>query len=149
MTVTVREVDDGVSSAPVFTAKDLEKTFKVGGFFGSREVPAVQGVDLKIGSREVLGLVGESGSGKSTVARLIAKLYEPTGGTMTLTGDTIPTNLRGRDLLAYRKRVQMIFQDPVFIAEYRLSRLLHPGGVRSSFTVWQRAKTPVKRSRRC
>ena len=152
MTVTVRKVDNGVGSAPVFVAKDLEKTFKVGGFFGSREVPAVQGVDLKIGAREVLGLVGESGSGKSTVARLIAKLYEPTGGTMTLTGDTIPTNLRGRDLLAYRKRVQMIFQDPfsslntVYPVSYILRRPLLVHGLATRKNAREKVKVLLERS---
>ena len=92
----------------VFATEGLEKTFTVGGFFGSRRVPAVKGVDLTIGPREVLGLVGESGSGKSTVARLVAKLYAPSGGQMRLQGQSVPATLRGRPLRNYRKRVQMI-----------------------------------------
>lgn len=119
-----------MNGAPVFVADALEKTFSVGGLWRSREVPAVQGVDLTLGSREVLGLVGESGSGKSTVARLIAKLYAPTGGTMKLTGQEVPVRLQGRALLAYRRRVQMIFQDPfsslntVYPVSYILQRPL-------------------------
>ena len=98
-------------AVPTLEVSGLEKVFRVGGVLGSKDVPAVSGVDFKIGKREVLGLVGESGSGKSTVARLIAKLYEPTAGTLHLSGEDV-TKLRGRDLRGYRKRVQMIFQDP-------------------------------------
>ena len=110
--VTVRVTTPLTAPPPVFSAEGLEKTFSVGSFFGSRKVPAVKGVDLTIGPREVLGLVGESGSGKSTVARLVAQLYAPSGGTMRLGGEGVPAGLRGSALRAYRKRVQMIFQDP-------------------------------------
>lgn len=121
---------EGAPAEPIFAAKGLGKTFRLGGLWGSRDVVAVEGVDLEIGPREVLGLVGESGSGKSTVARLIAKLYEPTAGTLELAGEKVPVGLRGRALRGYRKRVQMIFQDPfsslntVYPISYTLARPL-------------------------
>jgi peptide/nickel transport system ATP-binding protein len=118
------------TTEPIFAAQGLGKTFRVGGLWRSRDVVAVEGVDLTIAPREVLGLVGESGSGKSTVARLIAKLYEPTAGTLELAGERVPVGLRGRALRSYRKRVQMIFQDPfsslntVYPISYTLARPL-------------------------
>ena len=152
MTVTVTKTPDTpTADAPVFVTEGLEKTFKVGGLWRSREVPAVRGVDLKIGKREVLGLVGESGSGKSTVARLIAKLYAPTGGTMTLTGKEVPANLRGRDLLAYRRRVQMIFQDPfsslntVYPVSYILRRPLLVHGLATQRDARDKVKALLER----
>ena len=57
-------------------------------------------------------LVGESGSGKSTVARLLARLYAPTDGTILFDGKDVGDQWRRKTLLAYRSHVQMIFQDP-------------------------------------
>lgn len=138
-------------SEPVFVTDGLEKTFSIGGFFGSRQVPAVRGVDLTIGHREVLGLVGESGSGKSTVARLVAKLYAPSGGSMRLAGQEVPAGLRGRELLAYRKRVQMIFQDPfsslntVYPVSYIVQRPLLVHGLATRRTGREQVKALLER----
>jgi len=135
----------------VFVTRDLEKTFSVGSFFGSRKVPAVQCIDLTIGHREVLGLVGESGSGKSTVARLIARLYAPSGGTMQLAGEEIPAALRARELLAYRRRVQMIFQDPfsslntVYPVSYILQRPFLVHGLATRQNVKEKVKALLER----
>jgi peptide/nickel transport system ATP-binding protein len=71
---------------------------------------AVNDVSLRITAGQTLALVGESGSGKSTVVRTLAQLQRPTAGTITLDGQ--PAGRHGRGLRAYRKRVQLIFQDP-------------------------------------
>ena len=95
------------------TALDLQgltKVFRVGR--AGHAVTAVNDVTLSIRHGEVLGLVGESGSGKSTIARLIARLHEPTGGSMRLNGTDVPRRLGGRPLRRFRRDVQMIFQDP-------------------------------------
>ena len=77
----------------------------------SGHVYAVDGVSFHIDRGETLGLVGESGCGKSTVGRTLLKLLEPTAGTITLHGDDI-TGLDAAQMLPYRRRMQMIYQDP-------------------------------------
>ncbi len=96
----------------ILNVKGLKKEFKIGSFTNVRTVHAVNGVDLGIGQKEVIGLVGESGSGKTTIARLIAKLYDPTDGKIFLNGKEIPHKMNRKALLNYRKDVQMVFQDP-------------------------------------
>jgi oligopeptide/dipeptide ABC transporter ATP-binding protein len=74
-------------------------------------VRAVDGVDLAIGRGEVVALVGESGSGKTTLARALVRLLPISSGRVLLDGDDV-TDLRGAALRAYRRRVQIVFQDP-------------------------------------
>jgi len=74
-------------------------------------VRAVDGVSFDLAPGEAFGLVGESGSGKTTIGRLIVKLIEPSGGRILFRGRDI-TKLGGADLLAYRRNVQMVFQNP-------------------------------------
>ncbi|MEM0270983.1 MAG: ATP-binding cassette domain-containing protein [Thermoprotei archaeon] len=80
---------------------------------GRRPVPirAVDGVDIQIKRGEILSLVGESGSGKTTLGRLLLLLEKPTSGEVWFDGKRID-NITGSGLKAYRKRMQMIYQDP-------------------------------------
>ena len=92
----------------------LKKHFAVPGGFLSRGAGltrAVDGVTLQIRCGETLGLVGESGCGKSTLARMIMRLEEPTAGSIRFEGAEVPVR-KGRALREYRRKVQMIFQDP-------------------------------------
>lgn len=98
----------------LLAVKGLKKYFpikaqKSGG--GKSLLRALDGVDFSVAPDSVFSIVGESGCGKSTAARLILRLMEPTAGEVTLKGRNIFT-LKGRELKAYRKSVQIIFQDP-------------------------------------
>jgi oligopeptide/dipeptide ABC transporter ATP-binding protein len=94
--------------------QELKKVFSLSqGLFFQKNVAvqAVNGVTLKIYGGETLGLVGESGCGKSTLGRLIMRLEVPTEGKILFQGEDI-LKYTGRHLKEYRKRVQIIFQDP-------------------------------------
>ena len=94
--------------------KNLVKHFPVKAGFFSRTVAsikAVNGVSFEMSSGETLGLVGESGCGKTTVARLVARLYKPDAGRIEFEEQEIGS-LEGRSLKNFRKKAQMIFQDP-------------------------------------
>ena len=75
-------------------------------------VHAVDDVSFALRPGTITALVGESGSGKSTVARLLARLYDPTSGSVLFGGDDVSRLWRRRDVLRYRSQVQVIFQDP-------------------------------------
>jgi peptide/nickel transport system ATP-binding protein len=100
-------------AAPVFLAVDrLSKAYGRGSLFGRRrQVRAADGVSFSIRRGETLGLVGESGSGKSTVGRCVMRLVEPDAGAIRI-GDLPFSSLKPRALRPYRRRIQMVFQDP-------------------------------------
>ncbi len=77
-----------------------------------RSIHAVDDVSLQVFRGETLGLIGESGSGKTTLGWLVALLHESTAGKLLFEGDDI-THLSGKALRAWRRRVQVVFQDPV------------------------------------
>ncbi|WP_430382976.1 ABC transporter ATP-binding protein [Streptomyces sp. P10-4] len=100
---------------PLLKVSGLVKHFPVKGGFPVRRtvgaVQAVDGLDLTVHAGESFGLVGESGCGKSTTGRLITRLLEPTGGTITYRGRDI-SHAGRKQLAPIRSEIQMIFQDP-------------------------------------
>jgi peptide/nickel transport system ATP-binding protein len=90
----------------------LTRHFKIGNALSRRTLHAVDDVSFGIGSREIVALAGESGSGKSTIARLLARIYSPTSGTITFDGKDVRTLRSRRDQLKYSGQVPMVFQDP-------------------------------------
>ena len=105
------------SDAPVLEVRDLHVTFqgRVGigaGLVGRKATTsrAVDGVDLELRQGEVLALAGESGCGKTTLARTIMGLERPTSGEIRFEGE--PLGRSAKLLKEYRRRVQIVFQDP-------------------------------------
>jgi len=99
---------------PLLEVRDLKKHFSVGGsLLGGVQgwVKAVDGISFTINRGETLGLVGESGCGKTTTSKLILAAEEPTAGAIEFEGQNI-ADLRGRELMDHRRKVQVVFQDP-------------------------------------
>jgi len=130
--------------ADLIAVDGLVKHFPIRSGLLKRQVAAVQAVDgLSFGVRrgETFSIVGESGCGKSTTGRLLTRLLEPTGGTITLDGRDI-THLSDAAMRPLRRDVQMIFQDPysslnprhtvgkIVSAPFRLQGVTPPGGVK-------------------
>lgn len=90
---------------------DVVKEYNVGTSFRRRTFRAVDGVSLSVPLGTTYGLVGESGSGKSTVARMVTRLIDITAGSVRFDGQDV-RRLEGDALMAYRRNVQIIFQDP-------------------------------------
>ena len=93
---------------PLLEVKNLTKHFPAA---HGQKVNAVNGVSFKLERGETLGIVGESGCGKSSMGRTILKVHEPTSGQIIFDGVDI-TGLSNRKMFPYRKKMQMIFQDP-------------------------------------
>jgi peptide/nickel transport system ATP-binding protein len=93
---------------PLLSVHDLTVEYEVGG----KTLSAVAGVSLTVGKGETLGLVGESGCGKSTLGRAVLQLRRPTGGRVRFDGTEL-TTLGGEAMRLMRRRLQLIFQDPI------------------------------------
>ena len=98
---------------PMISVRNLKMYFPVGGalFEKKKTLKAVDDVSFDLYPGETFGLVGESGCGKTTVGRTIVRLYQPTAGQILLNGTDIAP-LSEKEVLPYRSRMQMIFQDP-------------------------------------
>jgi peptide/nickel transport system ATP-binding protein len=101
-----------VTVAAPLEVRDLTKRFPLGNALRRANVYAVDDVSFELRPGTITALVGESGSGKSTVARLLAHLYEPSAGAVLFEGSDVSRVRRRRDVLRYRSQVQIIFQDP-------------------------------------
>ena len=120
MTATSGDVAAGAvqSGEPLLDIRDLEMKFPISrGLFRAPTdfVHAVDGISFQIAPGESLGLVGESGCGKSTTGRLLVKLMEPTGGSIMFRDREYQRDVatvKGSEIKGFRKRAQMIFQDP-------------------------------------
>ncbi len=104
-----------LSGVPLLEVKDLVKYFPVKSSGVLRrtigQVQAVDGVSFTVDKGSSLGLVGESGCGKTTTGRVITRLYDPTSGTMRFEGNEIG-QLNRKQMMPYRREIQLIFQDP-------------------------------------
>lgn len=103
----------------ILQVRDLSKHFR-----NKRVVThAVEEVTLQVRRGETLGLVGESGCGKTTLGRTVLRLYEPTGGHISFDGEVIYDKSRRKqpDMRPYRRRMQMIFQDPAACLDPRMT----------------------------
>ncbi len=124
------------ASTPILEAQHLRKYFPLRQLklFGqAKAVHAVENTSLALYPGRALALVGESGSGKTTMARMLARLYEPTSGMILFRGKPVKVD-RGTSLRSYRHHVQLVFQDPfsslnpVHDVRYQLSRPLRLHG---------------------
>ncbi len=108
-----------MTAEPILTIEAVRKLYPVSrGLVGAlrrrpkRHVHAIDGVSFALRRGEILGLVGESGSGKTTVAMSVLGLIDPTEGEIRFDGGSVPKMARGRDRLALRRQIQIVFQDP-------------------------------------
>ncbi len=100
------------NNTPILETRHLVKEYPLGGFMARRTLRALGGVDVSLQVGEILALVGESGSGKSTLARCVTRLEQPTSGEILLDGVNVLSTEKWHASRNYRRRVQMVFQDP-------------------------------------
>ncbi|MCM1111747.1 MAG: ABC transporter ATP-binding protein [Muribaculum sp.] len=114
-------------SDKLLQVEHLKQYFPAGGFGKNRKfVKAVDNVSFHIDKGETLGLVGESGCGKTTTGRTLLRLYEPTEGRIVYDGDVIFEKFEGKkrtavDMMPYRKKMQIVFQDPYASLDPRMT----------------------------
>ncbi len=107
-----------MSSENLIEVKDLKMYFPIRtGFMKTTMLKAVDGVNFSIKPGETLGLVGESGCGKTTVGRTLLRLYKPTGGEIYYDGNLVTD----KNMLEYRPKMQMVFQDPYSSLDPRMT----------------------------
>src|SRR5437870_27282 len=108
--------------AALIEVRSLSKSFpsSAGWFRSKNHLRAVQEVSFEIEKRSTLGLVGESGCGKSTLGRCLLRLIEPSSGQIFYNGVDVSL-LSRRDFRAYRRKMQIIFQDPYASLNPRLT----------------------------
>ena len=123
-----------VKENPLLEVVNLSKSFAVSGFFNPQMLDAVKNVNFKIYPGEILGIVGESGSGKSTIGKLVTRLIRPTDGIIRMNGKDILSSKAKKVSLDYRKKVQMVFQDPF-------------GSLNSIHTIYHHLSRPLIRHR--
>ena len=108
----------------ILEVRDLKMHFSDGGegLFGGKKkyIYAIDGINFEIAKGETLGLVGESGCGKSTVVRTVAHLYKPTAGKVLLDGKDL-TKLKRSEMVAVRRDMQLVFQDPYSSLDPRMT----------------------------
>lgn len=98
--------------SPIMRVDRLNKYYPVGGAFRSRSLRAINDISFELYRGECIALVGESGSGKSTILRILARLEQPTSGSIFFQDEDVLEKEPRRASLSYRSKVQMIFQDP-------------------------------------
>ena len=111
--------DSPLPLQPLLQVRRLHRTFEMPGAWlrrltggAPRQVHAVNGLDFSIQRGQTFALVGESGCGKSTVARLVCGLHRPSSGTISFDGTDLATLKGRREQVPFKRRMQMIFQDP-------------------------------------
>jgi len=100
------------AAEPLLEAADLQKIYRLRtGLFARKDVHAVRNVSFRLERGRTLGVVGESGSGKTTVGLLLMRLVDASAGSVQFSGRNLLA-LSERDMMAFRKRIQLIFQNP-------------------------------------
>lgn len=108
------------AAVPILELENVGKTYQLRGHGPKPSLRALDDLSLQVPRQEIAGVVGESGCGKSTLAKIIVRLESPTEGVARYDGRDIHA-LTGADLLAYRRHVQMVFQDPYSALAPRMS----------------------------
>lgn len=117
-------VQERCKMEPLLTVKNLSKTFVVSSNqifdFHPKKIKAVDSVSFEVLPGTTLGIVGETGCGKSTLGRTIVRLYKPTSGEIFFKGKNI-SKMSDTEFQPYRKKIQMIFQDPYLSLDPRMT----------------------------